>query len=363
MNYKEKVAIIIPSLDPDDKLLKLLSDLKFSGFENVIIVNDGSDSEYDKYFQEAKAKYNCIVIKHSVNLGKGRALKSAFNYILVERPEIDCAVTVDSDGQHCIEDIEKCAKITLDNANTLVMGCRDFSNKSGEIPLRSRFGNVMTKKVLKLLCGISLNDTQTGLRGVSRKLMQEFMVVSGERFEYEMNMIIEAKENNISIKEVPIKTIYIEENKTSHFNPLLDSIRIYSVFSKFIISSSSSFLIDIIIFTILVNILKGRLLSYILVSTYSARAMSALFNYAVNKNKVFKNNSSHASTLMRYAILCVLQVTVSAISTEWLYGLVNLNVTLIKVLVDVILFLISFRIQREWVFKKKEKEDLLHEKK
>ena len=181
--------------------------------------------------------------------------------------------------------------------------------------------------------------------------MQKFMTVPGERFEYEMNMLLFAKETNIKIKEIPIKTIYIQNNKTSHFNPLLDSLKIYATISKFIISAIASFIIDITIFTLLNKILCGKISSYVIISAYWARAVSSLFNYFINKNTVFKNIGSYSKTLTKYIILCVVQITLSAFSTQLLFNTTHINPTVIKTIVDVLLFLISFKVQEGWVFK------------
>ncbi|MBL1226715.1 bifunctional glycosyltransferase family 2/GtrA family protein [Enterococcus sp. BWR-S5] len=352
MISKEYVGIVIPSLDPDEKLLHLLKDLKDSGYANIFVINDGSGENYTGYYQKAITDYDCVLLRHQVNWGKGRALKTAFNHILTEYPEIKSVVTVDSDGQHRIEDIEKCYEASIENEEALIMGCRDFSKETSDIPFRSRFGNVMTCKVLKLFCGISLTDTQTGLRGISRNLMRKFLTVKGERFEYEMNMILETKEQSIPIVEVPIQTIYIEENETSHFNPLKDSLRIYSLFAKFIFSSICSFLIDIVLFAIFVRMLAGASEHYILFSAYLARAISSLFNYQMNKTQVFKADGDSRATLIKYIFLCIVQILVSSFATEWLFRLLHIDVTGIKIIVDILLFFISFQIQRNWVFRK-----------
>lgn len=354
MISKDYVGIIIPSLDPDNKFLHLLKDLKHSGFKHIFVINDGSDDSYNEYYQKAISEYGCVLLTHQVNWGKGRALKTAFNHILTEYPEIKSVVTVDSDGQHRIEDIEKCYQASIENDEALIMGCRDFSKETSDIPFRSRFGNVMTCKVLKMFCGITLSDTQTGLRGISRSLMRKFLTVNGERFEYEMNMILETKELGITIVEVPIQTIYIEDNETSHFNPLKDSLRIYSLFAKFIFSSICSFLIDIILFAIFVRLLTGASEHYILFSAYLARAISSLFNYQMNKTQVFKADGNNRSTLIKYVLLCIVQILISSFATEWLFDLLSFNVTGIKIIVDVLLFFISFQIQRNWVFRNKE---------
>ncbi|MDR1627751.1 MAG: bifunctional glycosyltransferase family 2/GtrA family protein [Oscillospiraceae bacterium] len=350
LSYKKNIAVIIPSFDPDDKLLKVVSDLVSADFKNIIVVNDGSKNDTVIYFDKVRKICNCKVISHSVNLGKGRALKNAFNFILTELPDITHLVTIDSDGQHSVEDVENCCETIAENPETLILGVRDFSEKTTNVPFKSRFGNVMTQKILRLFCGINITDTQTGLRVFSRNLAKEFMTVPGERFEYEMNMLLRAKEKNIKIKEVAIKTIYIKNNKTSHFDPLLDSLKIYATISKFIISAASSFIIDIAFFTLITKILYGKISSYVIVSSYLARAVSSLFNYFINKNAVFKNMESHTKTLTRYIILCVIQITLSAFLSQLLFDATHINAIVIKTVVDVILFLISFKVQRGWVF-------------
>ena len=359
MEIEERVSVVIPSLSPDDKLLSLLVDLRASGFSHIVVINDGSTAEYDDYFAKARDEYGCTVLIHAVNQGKGRALKTAFNYLLSECPRCEAAVTVDADGQHRIHDIRRVAEATLQHPDRLIMGCRDFSSKNTNIPPRSRFGNVTTSRVLRGLCGIQLTDTQTGLRGFSPSAMRLFLRTKGERFEYEMNMILDAKENGMDLHEVPIDTVYIEENKTSHFNPLKDSLRIYAVFAKFIAASLSSFAVDIALYTLFLWLITNASQSLsttevaIVLATYSARLLSALFNFFVNKNHTFKSNAKVGGSLLRYAVLCVAQATASAFATSGLFLLLRWNTTLLKLIVDTVLFLLSFRIQQGWVFRKK----------
>ncbi len=347
------VAVIIPSLSPDEKLLTLLGDLRKAAFETIVIVNDGSSEQYASYFEAARDTFGCTVLTHAVNQGKGRALKTAFNYLL-NQSHVCHAVTVDADGQHRIADIIAVAEATLEHPDSIIMGCRDFSSNNQDIPARSRFGNRTTSRVLRWICGISLSDTQTGLRGFSPVAMRRFLATKGERFEYEMNMILDAKDAKISLREVPIETVYIEENRTSHFNPLLDSLRIYAVFSKFILSSVLSWAVDIGLFAFLFwlwRLFDLREDIGIVVCAYIARAISAFVNYSVNKHRVFKSGDLGHGTLLRYAALCVCQITVSAFATKWLVSLFTLNATPIKIVVDILLFIISFRIQRGWVFR------------
>lgn len=352
MSCQEQVVIVIPSLNPDEKLISLVQNLRKAGFVYILLVNDGSRADCTHYFETAVREYGCRLYTHSVNLGKGRALKSAFNLILNEYPQCIGAVTVDSDGQHTMEDTLAVAKALVEHPDSLIMGCRNFKEEG--IPKKNQLGNICTVYAVRLFCGIRVSDTQTGLRGISVPFMRRMMTVKGERFEYELNMLIEAKESGVPLFEVPIHTIYIENNKTSHFNPLLDSIRIYSVFLKFILSSLSSFVVDILLFSLFTVLLRQVLPGYhIVIATVGARVVSSLFNFVINKHNVFKNTAPSAYVLLKYIVLCVVQVSLSAGLVWTVFQLLRWNETLIKVIVDFILFLFSFQIQREWVFKEK----------
>lgn len=354
MSYQEEIAVIIPAYNPDEKIYPLLEGLKEAGFAHIVVVDDGSREECRRYFERIEKEYPCLVLRHHVNLGKGRALKTAFNGVLNTWPQCVGAVTVDSDGQHTPEDTVRCAKALLEHPDSLVMGCRDFRKEN--IPTRNRLGNVLTCHVVRLLCGVRVSDTQTGLRGVSREHMKILMNTRGERFEYEMNMLLDTKDQNIPLTEVPIDTIYIESNETSHFNPLRDSLRVYGVFLKFIAASLSSFVIDILLFTLFINLLKPVTAAcYIYLSTAGARILSSLFNFTVNKNSVFKNRDRTNGVLLKYVVLCLAQLTVSALGVKGLVTLLGWNETVVKMIVDTLLFLASFPLQREWVFRKKKK--------
>ncbi len=352
MSFQTNTVIIVPSLDPDDKLLRLLSDLTKNGFSNIIVINDGSSEQYDPFFLQASETYGCTVLKHCVNQGKGRALKTAFNYYLEHFSGTPGVITVDSDGQHRLEDIQACAQALSANPDKLILGCRDFDKEN--VPFRSKFGNVLTRNVFSMFCGIRVSDTQTGLRALSPALVQKFLSTKGERFEYEMNMLIDCKELEIPIMEVPIQTIYIEENASSHFNPLLDSARIYSVFLKFIFSSLSSFVIDIVLFTLFVALLDSVVPAfYILAATVLARAVSSVCNYLINKESVFKSKAAGGGTLVKYYILAVCQMLCSAGLVTLVHSLLpSIGESAIKIAVDILLFFISFKIQREWVFRR-----------
>lgn len=349
MNFKDEIVILIPAYEPDSKLITLIKDLTNRKYTKILVIDDGSTNKSAHVFKEIAEYQNVHIIKHYVNQGKGRALKTGFNTILTDYPAVVGCVTADADGQHTPEDIEKCSKELFNNQNNLVLGVRDFDAK--EVPLRSEFGNKLTKNVLNLLLGINIGDTQTGLRALSLANMEKFMKTVGENYEYEMNMLIDSKDLDIDIVEVPIQTVYINENETSHFNPIVDSIRIYSVFLKYILSSLSSAILDISLFAILVYLLDSFFpKSYILISTILARLVSTVFNYQINSNKVFNKKNLKQGSFYRYLTLATVQMFSSAFLVLFFSQSFEWSATITKIIVDGILFFISFIIQREFVF-------------
>lgn len=353
-----EVPIVIPSYEPDEKLPGLLKNLKETGFKNIVLVDDGSGEDYARFFREAEERYGCRVLHHAVNQGKGRALKTAFHYCIREFGNMPGVITADSDGQHSPECILSCVDAMLAHPDALILGCRCFEGE--DVPARSEFGNKCTRAVMKYLTGITVSDTQTGLRGIPEAFMEQLLKVKGERFEFETNMLLEAKKRKIPIVEVPIRTIYIEENKTSHFNPIKDSVRIYMIFGKFLFSSLSSSVVDLALFSLFCYMLKGRQwgnITYVMAATVFARILSALYNYSLNLKVVFQSESSVKATLPRYVLLAAVQMSLSALLVGRLYPLFGGAEVLVKIPVDVILFFLSFVIQREFVYTDKKTED------
>lgn len=285
-----------------------------------------------------------------MNYGKGRAIKTAFNYCLNEYSNLNGVITADCDGQHSVKDIKKCAEKLKEEKETLVIGTRNFNEK--QVPLRSRFGNKLTRTMFNLFVGIKITDTQSGLRAFGKKAIEKFLTVNGERFEYETNMLIKCKEEDIKISEVPIGTIYINNNELSHFNPIKDSIMIYKLFIKYIIVALSSFLIDIGLFTIFMRCLpdiKLGIITSIVMATILARIISSTYNFLVNKKIVFKK--AKEKVLRKYYFLVIVQMFISAFLVSNLFNILGINSTILKIVVDIIIFIINFYIQREWVFK------------
>lgn len=353
------IPIIIPAYEPDERLIELLRDFVQNDIRTVIVVDDGSGSEYQSIFEEAKKIMQPIdgcVLTHEVNKGKGRALKTAFEYVLTSYPEAIGVVSADSDGQHTFECIETVKEKLAQNQESLVMGVRNFDGE--HIPWKSKFGNKLTMKVLGYITGIHVSDTQTGLRGIPRAFMEELLEVKGERFEFETRMLLQSVDR-YPIREVSIKTIYrSKENHQTHFHPFIDSIRIYRIlgvqFLKFMFTSLSSSLIDLILFAVFCFFLKPQFAFYVGLATVLARVISATYNYLMNYKVVFKSKEHLVKAAFKYIFLAILQMGSSAV-------LVSIGVMLLsflpevvtKAVVDTVLFFLSYTIQQRYVFRKK----------
>lgn len=359
-----KICILIPSLNPDEKLIKTIEGLKEVGFKNFIIVDDGSDEAHQKYFPASDQENNFIVLRHSFNKGKGAAIKTAFKFIMKYSTSLEGVITVDGDGQHDPEDVKSCAEALLREGDKIILGCRDFSLP--QVPTRSRFGNKTTSFIFKALCGIKISDTQTGLRGFPVKHLPFLLNVKGDRFEYETNMLLKFKQAGIELSEVTIQTIYEEEGKhESHFKTVRDSIRVYSFILGFWLSSTASAIIDLLLFYLLNKLCGGIFGSLsVLISTVIARAVSSFANFTINRSQVFDFDGSSKKAMLRYYALAIPQMLVSAGVVSLLSFAFSANPeikTVLKLLVDVVLFFISYRIQQTWVFstatKKKTESD------
>lgn len=344
------IALLIPALEPEQQLLDLLHALEQQWTDPVLLVDDGSTTAEAVHIFEQAQRMGAVVVHHARNLGKGRALKTGFNECLVRWQDLEGVVTADADGQHLPEDIIRCRDALRERPEALVLGCRDFS--AAQVPWKSSCGNRFTRFFMKICCGVSVTDTQTGLRGIPAGFMRELLAVPGERFEYETNMLLFTKTLDVPIYEITIKTVYLEQNRASHFRPFGDSLQIYALLLKFCMASLIGFVVDIAGFTLISKWIAPLALGVmtITVATVSARILSAIVNYLINYKVVFKSKRQIAGSAWRYALLCVVQMMASAGLVTAFAQLIPISTVGIKIIVDLMLFFISFQIQRRLVF-------------
>jgi len=341
----DRLAVLIPAWQPEPGLAALVASLLAEGFGAILIVNDGSDEKYAALFEEVALLPRVCLLRHAVNLGKGRALKTGINHLLNELPEMDGLVTADADGQHTALDIARVARALIEAGDRVVLGSRSFA---AGVPLRSRFGNGLTRHIFAFVTGARLGDTQTGLRGFPRRLLAELMVLDGEHYEYEMTVLVHVCRSGDRPLEVPIETIYIEENRSSHFNPVWDSMRIYFVLVRFYFSAIVAAGIDFAGFSAAYAV-TGNVLASIAVGR-----LSSLVNFALNRKFVFHNRASVPGTLWRYYALVAAIAGLSYLLIWALHRYARWNVFAAKLAVDSLLSLVSFSVQRTFVFRRAE---------
>ncbi len=358
------VVVLIPSLHPDHLLPDYVHDLIAHGYSRIVIVDDGSGPDYAHIFNALDELDACHVLSYPVNHGKGYALKHGMEYIAKTFPSADGVITADSDGQHTATDVTKVAHVLKAGGEGLYLGTRDFGEQ--DVPSKSKLGNRLTSVFFALLYGRWLPDTQTGLRGFSMDQIPGLLAIPGDRFEYEMNMLIHYAGLHIPMHIVPIQTIYLQENKGTHFRPIRDSARIYKHlfgnFFKYASASALSTLVDVVLFTVLNRWLLPQVVSdpfrnvlwginiVVFWATLVARVCSALLNYRLNKSLVFRIGRSRGS-LLRYAVLVVGVMLVSATLVSFMSNPLQFAATPSKIVVDTALFFANYRIQKSWVFR------------
>lgn len=344
-NVGREIAVLIPAWQPGDQLLPLVTSLNAAGISTIVVVDDGSGPDYRHIFDTLIPIASVRLLRHATNLGKGRALKYGLNFVATELHDIQGVVTADADGQHTVEDILHIVRALhesrLHESRSFVLGARSFR---GAVPLRSRFGNSVTRYVFRLFFGCSVGDTQSGLRGFSRQLIPELLSLDGERYEYEMNVLARLCRRGLPPIEVPIETVYLEQNRSSHFDPIRDSMRIYFVLLRFYTSSLIAAAIDLVVFSIAFAMTQNLPFSFIV------GRLSSLANFLLNRGFVFRSNASFPESLWRYYALVFVIGLLSYGSISILTGDLHWNMYASKILVETLLSLVSFSVQRTFVF-------------
>ncbi len=343
-----KIALV-PAYEPAPLLLQLLWELKNAGFETVM-VNDGSSKEKDGLFLQA-SEY-AVVLKHPENRGKGRALKTGLDYIQSHYPPGYVVVTLDADGQHTVTDALRVWESAREHPGQLILGSRGLKEK---VPVRSRLGNTITRFVYRLSTGVGVHDTQTGLRAFDSRLIPPFLEVPGERYEYEMNVLLCCPRQGIPIREVEIQTIYMDNNSSSHFDTLRDSYRIYKEILKFSAVSLTCFLVDYALYSLLLLLPFWRGASGSLAAAnVGARAVSAALNYTLNRKLVFQSKNSVRKSAFQYFLLAAAILAGNTLVLAFLAEGLGVNRFAAKLCTELLFFAASWMVQRSLIFRRKD---------
>ncbi len=339
------MIVVIPAYEPDEKLLRVVAELKRDTDYAIVVVNDGSSEAAEPVF--AALPEGVTLLRHAQNRGKGRALKTAYEYIAAHFPQSEGIVTVDADGQHLPADVVRVSEDWEAHPETLVLGSRRFT---GTVPWRSRAGNAITRVVFRLSTGVSVYDTQTGLRAFAVSRIPMMLEMRGERYEYEINVLLYATRQHMPIREVTIETVYIADNASSHFHPMRDSWRIYKMILLFAASSLLAAAVDYVL-VLSLSALFAKQAQGLLWSVVLARVISSFLNYMLNRKLVFEDCSRRS--VFRYYLVAAGIMAAN-------YGLLSLisgvmPLALAKLLVELALYPLSFYLQRRFVFARGER--------
>ena len=358
---ENRFIALIPAYEPDGKLIGITAELKEKGFD-IVIVDDGSGEAYDEIFE--KAAQDATVLTHEQNRGKGAALRTGLGYInryMAYTESVMTAggpvsitgrdaviVTVDADGQHLPEDVLRIAEISEKRSGALVLGSRALRDN---VPARSSFGNTVTRYVYSMATGVQVHDTQTGLRAFRRSMIPRLLEIEGDRYEYEINMLMELAAEGVPIIEEEIETVYEDNNSGSHFSTFRDSFRIYKEILKFSASSLASFALDYVMYALLLAATGAAGLAHSLViSNIGARLVSATANYNINKKLVFRSRTGFARSALQYTALAALVLAGNTLMLSTLAGTFGMNVLLAKIITEITFFMISWTVQRYLIF-------------
>lgn len=339
MGTKGNYTILIPAYEPCSTLCDLVDALQ--GYE-IVVVNDGSSAACDGYFAAVREK-GCTVLAHEVNRGKGRAIKTGIEYVLSTGGAN--VVTVDADGQHLPQDVARVIEAMEETPSAIIIGARAFT---GRVPMRSRMGNAITRNVFHAATGSRIHDTQTGLRALPQGTLEKILQLPGDRYEFEIEMLLRAGDMSLRVLEVPIETVYLNGNKASHFNTFKDSWRIYKRIFKYAASSLLCAGVDVLVFSLLT--MAGVQL---LPSVVAARVVSVALNYLINTFFVFSKKRVDRS-LPKYLALAAVVLLLNYLLT---LGFTNImNPYIAKVLANALLFVFSYAVQTLVVYKNKSED-------
>lgn len=337
--------MLIPAYEPSEVLLKAVDALLKMNLQ-VVVIDDGSGSDYQPIFDQLDKRVH--LLHHKANQGKGAALKTGYRYIRDKYNKF-MIVTADADGQHAPADIMRLVAEYPAHPGALMLGSRTF--ESHNVPLRSKFGNELTKKIFAFITKQPLGDTQTGLRAFDDSLTEFMLSVPGERFEYEMNVLLRASRTGVEIVELPIQTIYENGNQSSHFDPIKDSLKIYSQVLKFSAVSLLSFALDYILFLTLIHLTGSwALANSVVFANIAARIVSASFNFGMNRRMVFHHRGSLAKSALSYGLLAIGILLASTTLLAVLTSLLFIAPFIAKIITELLCFVGSYLVQKHFIF-------------
>jgi glycosyltransferase involved in cell wall biosynthesis len=338
------IVVVIPAYNPPQSLLDLATEILEGNQLALVIVNDGSTPEYAPLFDSLGQLPGVHILKHKSNRGKGAALKTAFLYSLETFPQAVGVVTADADSQHLPMDIAGVAQALESKPFSLCIGSRLF--KVHSVPWTNKFGNRLTKLLFKILFGAWLPDTQSGLRGIPSYLLPHLIKLPSSAYEFELDMLIFARQNRVEMLPVPISTVYMGKNTVSYFHPVVDSFRIYMVLLRFTLLS------------ILTAVLGAHLVLFFYTSSLNLISSIALgkgivmsISYFLVKKHALRCKAPNGLTLALYMVVFILWTAASYLLISFFQKSAGLEIYPAVTISEYITFVPVFLLLRDFVFR------------
>ncbi len=357
-----KPVIVIPAYNPEMETLKALVD-EISAFdvEKIIVINDGSRQDLMPGFDTLSRLDNVKVLYHKENLGKGSALKTGFSHILKYRIPCNSVITMDADGQHLPLDVKKVMDRSVREPEAFVLGVREFTE---QIPLKSLLGNKMTYLLFRGLVGQKITDTQTGLRAIPLSLLERVCTLSSDRYAYELEMLLTLIQDGVTVIEVPIETVYVDNNAMSSFRPLADSFLVYRTLFlwwfafrfkqilKYSLSGGFSTIADFGTYILLINLSCGFVTASVL-----ARVLSTLVHFSSNKYFTFAyRDAPKMSEVIKYLFVVAFNLTSSIFLIYLFIHYFSMGEVIAKVVAQLLLFFATYTLLNGYVFLRAKKQ-------
>jgi len=337
------IAILIPAYRPTQLLISLVTVLREKHVGPIVVVDDGSAQPASSIFDEIARIHDVLILKNAINLGKGAALKNGINHILNMYADCRGIVTADADGQHSIDDILTICRTLNEQPDAFVLGCRVFDSNT---PFKSRFGNNISRFVYRLLLGLNLKDTQTGLRGLPRDFAAQTLHIRSNRYEFETEQLTLAAKLGVRITEIPIQTIYLDDNAGSHFDPVFDSLRIYFVVFRYALSSIATAAVDLFAFIALSGFMPG-----VMWTNLASRLVALGFQFALLKHFVFHAKGGWLRFISFIVYVAATGIASGALQLQ-LDVWTGIRGVAAKIIVETLIFVFNFLFLRHIIFRR-----------
>jgi len=334
------IPVLIPAYKPDQRLVELVAELSDKKMA-VIVVDDGSGHDYGPIFSRIQQFPGVTVLQNAVNIGKGAALKLGLNFALIRFRDLRGIVTADADGQHRPKDIVGVADQLAATPHNLVLGVRTFGAGT---PMRSLIGNSISQVVYRLLLGVRLSDTQTGLRGIPKAFAEKCLAIRSNRYEFETEQLALIGPKGNKVAEIPIETVYEDNNASSHFDPFFDSFRIYFIVLRYAFSSIVTSLVDFVVFGLVLSV-SGSIIT----SNLAARAVALGLQFQLLRSFVFQSKAGLLRLVLFVGYVMIMGL-ISGVLQQALTSYVATGAFPAKLMIETLIFIFNFLFLRDLLF-------------